>query len=98
MNLFHKVEVNLMPVIKSAIERMRTNEEARKKNASQKNEMRSAIKKFEKAEASGADDLDSAYRDAVAAIDHAKSKGLIKANNANRKKSHLANRLAKNDN
>ncbi|USS85488.1 30S ribosomal protein S20 [Fructilactobacillus ixorae] len=79
-----------MPVIKSAIERMKTNEIARKRNASEKNEMRSAIKKFEKASVNNAEDIDSLYRKAIAAIDHTKSKGLIKANNANRKKAHLA--------
>ncbi|ANZ58042.1 30S ribosomal protein S20 [Fructilactobacillus lindneri] len=79
-----------MPVIKSAIERMKTNEIVRKRNASEKNEMRSAIKRFEKASADGAKDVEKIYRDAIAAIDHSKSKGLIKTNSANRKKSHLA--------
>ncbi|KRN80663.1 30S ribosomal protein S20 [Fructilactobacillus lindneri] len=79
-----------MPVIKSAIERMKTNEIVRKRNASEKNEMRSAIKRFEKASADGAKDVEKIYRDAIDAIDHSKSKGLIKTNSANRKKSHLA--------
>ena len=84
-----------MPVIKSAIERMKTNEIARKKNASEKNRMRTAVKEFEKASAQGVSDLDTFYRKAVAAIDHSKSKGLIKTSSANRKKSHLANIMNK---
>ncbi|CAJ1187236.1 30S ribosomal protein S20 [Fructilactobacillus sanfranciscensis] len=84
-----------MPVIKSAIERMKTNEIARKNNASEKNRMRTAVKEFEKASAQGVSDLDTLYRKAVAAIDHSKSKGLIKTNSANRKKSHLANIMNK---
>ncbi|WP_395318986.1 30S ribosomal protein S20 [Fructilactobacillus frigidiflavus] len=84
-----------MPVIKSAIERMKTNEIARKRNASEKNRMRTAVKAFENASAKGASDVEALYRDAVAAIDHSKSKGLIKTNSANRKKSHLANIMNK---
>ncbi|MFN1208346.1 30S ribosomal protein S20, partial [Enterococcus lactis] len=38
-----------MPVIKSAIERVKTNEKANKRNASQLSKMRTAVKKFEKA-------------------------------------------------
>ncbi|WP_413627109.1 30S ribosomal protein S20 [Fructilactobacillus vespulae] len=79
-----------MPVIKSAIERMKTNEISRKRNATNKNHMRTIVKNFEKAAVEGKGDLDALYRDAVAALDHANSKGLIKTNNANRKKSHLA--------
>ncbi|EKK20284.1 SSU ribosomal protein S20p [Fructilactobacillus florum 8D] len=78
-----------MPVIKSAIERMKTNEIARKRNASKKNEMRTAVKKFESAIENGSEDVETAYRNAIAAINHTKSKGLIKTNSANRKKSHL---------
>ena len=36
-----------MPIIKSAIERVRTSEKAEARNASQLSQMRTAIKKFE---------------------------------------------------
>lgn len=83
-----------MPVIKSAIERVKTNEKANKRNASQLNQMRTAVKKFEKADAN-ADNREELFNNAVSALDHAVSKGLIKANKAARNKSRLANMLNK---
>ena len=74
-----------MPIIKSAIERVRTSEKAEARNASQLSQMRTAIKKFDKAKLAGADNLD----------DCAHSKGLIKANKAARDKSRLSARYAK---
>ncbi|WP_105956239.1 30S ribosomal protein S20 [Apilactobacillus quenuiae] len=79
-----------MPVIKSAIERVKTNEKANKRNASQLSKMRTAVKKFEKAEDKGADNLEELFNNAVSALDHASSKGLIKPNKAARNKSRLA--------
>lgn len=84
-----------MPIIKSAIERVRTNEKAAARNASQMSTMRTAIKKFDKAKLAGADNVDDLYKSAIAAIDRAHSKGLIKANKAARDKSRLAARYAK---
>jgi small subunit ribosomal protein S20 len=83
-----------MPVIKSAIERVKTNEKANKRNASQLSKMRTAVKKFEKADVN-ADNREELFNNAVSALDHAKSKGLIKANKAARNKSRLANLLNK---
>lgn len=84
-----------MPIIKSAIERMRTNEKAHQRNISQKNQMRTAVKKFHKLEsAKSSEELQNIYRNAVAAVDHAKSKGLIKKNTASRRKSQLAKKYA----
>ena len=71
-----------MPIIKSAIERVRTSEKAEARNASQLSKMRTAIKKFDKAKLAGADNLDDLYKAAISAIDRAHSKGLIKANKA----------------
>ena len=84
-----------MPIIKSAIERVRVNEKAAARNASQMSAMRTAIKKFDKAKLAGEGDLDKLYKDAISAIDHAHAKGLIKANKAARDKSSMAARLAK---
>ena len=66
-----------MPNIESAIKRVRTSENANVKNSSQTSAMRTAIKKFEDAVASGADNVDALYKEAVKAIDMAESKGLI---------------------
>ena len=84
-----------MPIIKSAIERVRVNEKAAARNASQMSAMRTAIKKFDKAKLAGEGDLDKLYKDAISAIDHAPATGLIKANKAARDKSRLSARYAK---
>ena len=84
-----------MPIIKSAIERVKTNEKANARNSAELSKMRAAIKKFEKAKTAGAEDVEKLYREAVSAVDRAHSKGLIKANKAARDKSRMAARLAK---
>lgn len=84
-----------MPIIKSAIERVKTNEKANARNSAELSKMRTAIKKFEKAKTAGAEDVEKLYREAVSAVDRAHSKGLIKANKAARNKSRMAARLAK---
>ncbi len=84
-----------MPIIKSAIKRVKTNENANAHNSAQLSQMRSAIKKFESAKTAGADNAQTLFNQAVSAIDKAYSKGLIKANKAARDKSRMAARLAK---
>lgn len=84
-----------MPVIKSAIKRVRTNAKANKRNVAQRSVTKSTIKKFLKAEKAGSKNVGNAYKDAISAIDRAKSKGLIKANKAKRQKSHLAHKFNK---
>ena len=84
-----------MPIIKSAIERVRTSEKAQARNASQMSEMRTAVKKFDKAKVAGAENLGVLYKAAISAIDRAHSKGLIKANKAARDKSRLTARYNK---
>ena len=84
-----------MPIIKSAIERVRTSEKAQARNASQMSEMRTAVKKFDKAKVAGAENLYDLYKAAISAIDRAHSKGLIKANKAARDKSRLTARYNK---
>ena len=79
-----------MPNIESAIKRVRTSENANVKNSSQTSAMRTAIKKFEDAVASGAENVDALYKEAVKAIDMAETKGLIHKNKANRDKSATA--------
>lgn len=84
-----------MPNIESAIKRVRTNTNANTKNSSQKNAMRTAIKKFEEAVAAGSDNVDALYNEAVKAVDMAESKGLIHKNKANRDKVRLGKKIAK---
>lgn len=84
-----------MPNIKSAIKRVRKNKNANVKNSSQTSAMRTAIKKFENAIASGSDNVDLLYKEAVKAVDMAKSKGLIHKNKVNRNKSRLSKKIAK---
>ncbi|GLB46987.1 30S ribosomal protein S20 [Philodulcilactobacillus myokoensis] len=80
-----------MPVIKSAIKRAKTNVKANKRNTAQVSKMRDAIKKFMKSSKND----ENVYRDAISAVDHAKSKGLIKANKADREKSHMSAKFNK---
>ena len=51
-----------MPIIKSAIERVKTNEKANARNSAELSKMRTAIKKFEKAKTAGAEDVEAKRR------------------------------------
>ncbi|HJC04129.1 30S ribosomal protein S20 [Ligilactobacillus hohenheimensis] len=84
-----------MPIIKSAIKRVKVNEQANARNAQQLSAMRTAVKKFDKAVVANADNKEELFKAAVSAVDSAKAKGLIKANKAARDKSRMAARLAK---
>ncbi len=84
-----------MPIIKSAIKRVKVNEQANARNAQQLSAMRTAVKKFDKAIVANADNKEELFKAAVSAVDSAKAKGLIKANKAARDKSRMAARLAK---
>lgn len=83
-----------MPVIESSIQRVRTNEKAQARRASQLSSYRTQVKKFVAA-AAGADNAQDLYVAASSAIDKAASKGLIKKNKASRDKSRLAAKLSK---
>ncbi|WP_126427774.1 30S ribosomal protein S20 [Brevibacillus marinus] len=79
-----------MPNIKSAIKRTKQIEKRRLHRASQKSDLRTAIKNFEKAVA--ANDVELAkqtLRVVVKKLDKAATKGLIHKNAANRRKSRL---------
>ncbi|HLQ41055.1 MAG TPA: 30S ribosomal protein S20 [Tetragenococcus sp.] len=84
-----------MPIIESAYKRVRTNKKANVRNSSQLSAMRTSVKKAEKAAAENADNKDALYKDAIQAIDKAKSKGLIHKNKAARDKSRLSKVVAK---
>ncbi|MDX1697439.1 MAG: 30S ribosomal protein S20 [Thiohalobacterales bacterium] len=73
-----------------AIKRARQAEKRRQRNASQRSNMRTHIKKVIAAINSGdRDAATTAYRDAVPVIDSAAGKGLIHANKAARHKRRL---------
>ena len=84
-----------MPQIKSAIKRVKTQENARERNIAQLNAMLTADKKFKSASEQNADNSQDLYKAATRAIDMANSKGLIKKNKAGRDNSRLAALLNK---
>ena len=79
-----------MPNIKSQIKRVKTNENARQKNASAKAQARTAIKKVEALAAEGKkDEATKALNEAISLLDKLAQSGVIAKNNADRKKAHL---------
>ena len=83
-----------MPNIKSAIKRVKTIETKSKQNAMIKTAYKTAVKNFKLAvEAGNKEDATEKFVIATKAVDKAKSKGVIKANTAARKKSSLSKLL-----
>ncbi len=83
-----------MPNIKSQVKRMHKSERQRVRNRSIVSALKTTIKKFEAASASG--DVDSAretFADASKELDKAVSKGVIHKNKASNKKSRMASAL-----
>ena len=84
-----------MANIASQIKRNKQNEKRRLRNKSVRSELRTRVKVAESAATEGGDDLDEATRLAMKRIDKAAAKGVIHKNEASRRKSRLAKRLAK---
>jgi small subunit ribosomal protein S20 len=83
-----------MPNIKSAIKRVKTNDDRRAQNASVKSAMRTAIKTFEAFLTNkDVDNAKAAFTEASKKLDKAANHGLIHKNVAARQKSRLAKRL-----
>ena len=85
-----------MANIKSQIKRVKTNEKRRQRNKSVKSSVKTAVRHFREAVASG--DLDTAterQRKAAKALDKAAGKGVIHRNQAANRKSAMAQRLNK---
>jgi small subunit ribosomal protein S20 len=79
--------------IKSQLKRIRTNEKARLRNKAVKSSLKTAVRKFREAAASG--EKDRAVRELVTAsraLDKAVSKGVIHRNQAANRKSAMAKR------
>ncbi|NIZ93611.1 30S ribosomal protein S20 [Kineococcus rubinsiae] len=85
-----------MANIKSQIKRIKTNEKARLRNKAVKSELRTAIRSFKDAAASGdAEKTTAALRLASKKLDKAVSKGVIHKNQAANRKSSIAKAAAK---
>lgn len=84
-----------MPNIKSAIKRVKTNETKTAANKKVKKMYREAVKAFEQAVTDGAKDVNDLLVKATSSVDKAWSKGVIKKNTADRKKSNMAKKIAK---
>ncbi|WP_453994855.1 30S ribosomal protein S20 [Bacillus nitroreducens] len=83
-----------MPNIKSAIKRVKTNDEKRAHNATIKSAMRTAVKNFEALVANkDVENAKAALLTATSKLDKAARKGLIHQNVADRQKSRLAKKL-----
>ena len=78
-----------MPNIKSAIKRVKIAEKKTLNNNMVKSEYKTAVKKYESANAKGDKNAEELLRAAKKKIDQAASKGVISKNAASRKKSNL---------
>lgn len=84
-----------MPNIKSAEKRVLVTKKQNAINKSANSALKTAIKKFDAAVASGnKEEANALYPATVSAIDEAASKNIIHKNNAANKKSKLAKKLA----
>lgn len=82
---------------RSAIKRIRTNAKRRDYNRATKSRVRTLIKKFEAAVQEGQLDVaKERYNEAASALDKAAIKGVLHKNQAARKKSRMAVKLASN--
>ena len=84
-----------MADIKSQIKRNRQNEKRRLRNKAVKSSLKTAIRKFNEATASGdAESATALLRDASRKLDKAVSKGVIHKNQAANRKSAIAKKIA----
>lgn len=86
-------EVKDMPNIKSAIKRVRKNEEAHAHNIQMKSTMRSTVKKADQAVANNSENAQESVKAAIKQLDKAANKGLIHKNKAARKKASLMKKV-----
>ena len=84
-----------MPNIASAKKRMRQNETERLRNKSRRTRLRGSLRKLDEAiEAGDIDAVQAQWKEAQALLDRTARLGVIHPNQAARKKSRLANRIA----
>ena len=84
-----------MPNIKSAVKRVKTIQTRTLRNAAAKSALRTSLKKFEAALATGDANAATLLKNATRSLDKAVTKGLIHKNAAARKKSRLTKKLNK---
>ena len=85
-----------MPIIKSAIKRMKQSEVRRQRNRKVKSQLKSAVKQFiHSLEGNETQEAQRSYATATRVIDKAAAKGVLHKKTAARKKSRLARRLNK---
>ena len=85
-----------MPNIKSAKKRVKVIEKKTMINTAHKTALKTAVKKFEAAAAAGdKENAKTLFNEAVKKLDQGVSQGILHKNNAARKKSQLALKLAK---
>jgi small subunit ribosomal protein S20 len=84
-----------MANIKSQIKRNRQNERRRLSNKAVRSELKTRVKAVVTAADGGAEDTDAKLRLAIKRLDMAAAKGVIHKNQAARRKSRLAKRIAK---
>lgn len=90
-----KAQVRPVANIKSQIKRNRQNEAARERNKSVRSALKTAVRRFDEAVASGdTDQATAAAREATRKLDKAASKGVIHKNQAANRKSSIARRAA----
>jgi len=81
--------------IKSQIKRITTNEKARLRNQAVKSKLKTSVRKFREAAASGdAEAANDALQNASRQLDKAVSKGVIHKNQAANRKSSMAKQVA----
>ncbi|HZW67675.1 MAG TPA: 30S ribosomal protein S20 [Pseudogracilibacillus sp.] len=83
-----------MANLKSAIKRVRVNEDSRVRNKAVKTNMRTHIKRVEQlVEENDAANAQAAFNTATKVIDQAVQKGVVHKNNGNRQKTKLAKKI-----
>jgi len=86
--------VKAMPILKSALKRMRSDKKRYKRNQTVINDLKTRIKKFDALVAKkGSKDLNAALKTLISKVDKAASKGVIHKNKASRLISRLTKKL-----
>lgn len=88
--------MKIVPIIKSAIKRVKVNARQQKENRAPKSELATALKKFRALISAGEiNEAEKLFPETVSLVDVSARKGLITKENADRKKARLALALEK---
>lgn len=83
-----------MPIIKSAIKRVKITENQRQRNSAYKSKVKTLVKKFENSLSTGKqEDVEQYYKQSISVLDKAAQKGILAKNTVSRKKALLAKKL-----